>query len=43
MLLEQKGDPYPLVIGARGLGWLGDAAAVRALEKLQEAEQDIKS
>ncbi len=34
MLLESKNNPYPLVIGARGLGWLGDAAAVPALAKL---------
>ncbi len=34
MLLEREGDPYPQVIGARGLGWLRDAAAVPALEKL---------
>lgn len=34
MLLEQKSDPYLLVIGARGLGWLGDVAAVPALAKL---------
>lgn len=34
MLLERKDDPYPLVIGARGLGWLGDTAAVPALAKL---------
>ena len=34
MLLERTGDPYPLVIGARGLGWLGNKAAVPALAKL---------
>lgn len=34
ILLDRKGDPYPLVIGARGLGWLRDAAAVPALAKL---------
>jgi len=35
MLLERSGDdPYPLVLGARGLGWLRDAAAVPALGKL---------
>jgi HEAT repeat protein len=34
MLLERGADPYPLVIGARGLGWLGDAEAVPALAKL---------
>lgn len=34
MLLEGKNDPYPLVVGARGLGWLGDAAAVPELAKL---------
>jgi HEAT repeat protein len=34
MLLDRMGDPYPLVIGARGLGWLGDKAAVPALAKL---------
>ena len=34
MLLEQDCDPYPLVIGARGLGWLGDAKAIPALAKL---------
>lgn len=34
MLLERTGDPYHLVIGARGLGWLGDEAAIPALTKL---------
>jgi len=34
MMLERKGDPYPLVIGARGLGWLGNSEAVPALAKL---------
>ena len=34
MLLEREGDPYPQVIGARGLGWLGNPAAVPALAKL---------
>ena len=34
MLLESKDDPYPLVLGARGLGWLKNSAAVPALEKL---------
>lgn len=34
MLLDRTSDPYPLVIGARGLGWLGDKAAVPALAKL---------
>jgi len=34
MLLERTGDPYPLVIGARGLGWLGDKTAVPVLAKL---------
>jgi len=34
MLLERTDDPYPLVIGARGLGWLGNKAAVPALAKL---------
>jgi HEAT repeat protein len=34
MLLERGADPYPLVIGARGLGRLGDAEAVPALAKL---------
>jgi len=34
MLLERKDDPYPLVLGVRGLGWLKDAAAVPSLEKL---------
>lgn len=34
MLLERKDDPYPLVIGARGLGWLGDRAAAPTLAKL---------
>ncbi len=33
LLLERKNDPYSLVIGARGLGWLGDAAAVPVLAK----------
>jgi HEAT repeat protein len=34
MLLENRDDPYQLVIGARGLGWLGDVAAIPALAKL---------
>ncbi len=34
MLLEREGDPYPLVLDARGLGWLGDAAAIPSLAKL---------
>lgn len=34
MLVEHKSDPYPLVVGARGLGWLGNPAAVLALGKL---------
>lgn len=34
MLLERKNDPYPLVIGARGLGRLGDRATVPALAEL---------
>jgi hypothetical protein len=34
ILLERTGDPYPLVIGARGLGWLGNKAAIPALAKL---------
>lgn len=34
MLLERKGDPYPLVLGARGSGWLKTAAAIPTLEKL---------
>jgi len=34
MLLENNGDPFPLVLGARGLGWLGDLRAVLALSFL---------
>lgn len=34
MLLERKNDMYSLVIGARGLGWLGNAEAVPVLKKL---------
>ena len=34
MLLSRKDDPYPLVIAARGLGWLGDQEAVPALSEL---------
>jgi HEAT repeat protein len=34
LLLKRTDDPYPLVIGARGLGWLGNKAAVSALAKL---------
>jgi HEAT repeat protein len=34
MLLEHKGDPYLLVLGARGLGWLGNPQAVPALVDL---------
>ena len=34
MLLEREGDPYPQVLGARGLGWLGNPTAVPALAKL---------
>jgi hypothetical protein len=35
MLLERKNDdPYPLVMGACGLGWLRDPAAVPVLERL---------
>jgi HEAT repeat protein len=34
MLLEKENDPYPLVLGARGLGWLGDITAVPSLVKL---------
>jgi HEAT repeat protein len=34
LLVERKSDPYPLVVGARGLGWLGNPAAVPALGKL---------
>jgi len=34
MLLGRKADPYPLVLAARGLGWLGDPQAVPALAKL---------
>ena len=34
MLLGRKGDPYPLVLAARGLGWLGDPQAVPALAEL---------
>ncbi|MBN2256282.1 MAG: HEAT repeat domain-containing protein [Anaerolineaceae bacterium] len=33
-LLHMKGDPYPLVIAARGLSRLGDPQAVPALVKL---------
>jgi len=34
MLLGRKDDPYPLVLAARGLGWLGDPQAVPALARL---------
>lgn len=34
MLLERKNDPYPVVIGARGLGWLRASAAIPTLAKL---------
>ena len=34
MLLEREGDPYPQVIGARGLGWLGNPDGIPALAKL---------
>jgi hypothetical protein len=34
MLLELQGDPYSQVIGSRGLGWLGNPAAIPALSKL---------
>ncbi len=34
MLLDRMGDPFPLVIGARGLGWLGNPEAVPALSAL---------
>lgn len=38
MLLERQGDPFPLVLGARGLGWLGDAAGIPSLVKLLRDE-----
>jgi hypothetical protein len=34
MLLERQGDPYSQVIGSRGLGWLGNPAAIPTLSKL---------
>lgn len=34
MLMERDGDPYPQVIGARGLGWLGNPAGIPALATL---------
>jgi hypothetical protein len=34
LLGRNSDDPYPLVLGARGLGWLRAAAAVPALGKL---------
>jgi hypothetical protein len=34
ILLQQDRDPYPLVLAARGLGWLGDPHAVPALARL---------
>jgi HEAT repeat protein len=34
ILLQQDTDPYPLVLAARGLGWLGDPQAVPALSRL---------
>jgi HEAT repeat protein len=34
ILLQQDSDPYPLVLAARGLGWLGDPQAVPALAEL---------
>ena len=39
MLLGRKDDPYPLVLAARGLGWLGDPHAVPALAELLLDEQ----
>ncbi len=34
ILLQRKGDPYPQVLAARGLGWLKATSAVPALAKL---------
>ena len=34
ILLQRKGDPYPQVLAARGLGWLKATSAVSALAKL---------
>ena len=34
MLLGRKDDPYPLVLAARGLGWLGNPHAVPALAEM---------
>jgi len=34
ILLQQDRDPYPLVLAARGLGWLGNSQAVPALARL---------
>ena len=34
ILLSRKADPYPLVLAARGLGWLGNSQAVPALAEL---------
>ena len=34
ILLQQDSDPYPLVLAARGLGWMGDPQAVPALAEL---------
>jgi len=40
MLLERNSDPFPLVLGARGLGWLGnpEAAPVLSFLLLDEAK-----
>ena len=34
ILLSRKADPYPLVLAARGLGWLGNSQAVPVLARL---------
>lgn len=34
ILLQRKGDPYPQVLAARGLGWLKATSAVSALANL---------
>jgi hypothetical protein len=51
MLLERSDDPYPLVIGGRGLGFLRNIAAVeklilsedagsQAIQKIKESKQE---
>lgn len=39
LLIESDRDPYPLVLGARGLGWLRDRRAVPALSRLLEDDR----